>query len=302
MHALICSISQTHLPSPPHTNSSISRASRFSMRTTLVRHSSLTTRPVLTYLGSSGDYISDNLFIGGSEIKTLEMGLAENTTVNIGIMGVGYDTNEAAQTVYPSIIDQMVDQKLINIKAYSLWLNDLYSSTGSILFGGVDSDKYTGSLTSVPVLKDADSGAITSFTVALTSISATGSAGNTTHLTNSTFAEAVILDSGTTLTYLPDDLVATILGLVGAVDDSQNSGNVYIDCNAKGTTFSYGFGGSDDPVIKVDISELLFSLSGFYSGDLPFASTCTFGIVPGGTGPFLLGDTFLRSAYVVYDL
>jgi hypothetical protein len=34
---------------------------------------------------------------------------------------------------------------------------------------------------------------------------------------------------------------------------------------------------------------------------LPFKSVCALGI-QGGEAPYLLGDTFLRSAYVVYDL
>ena len=37
-----------------------------------------------------------------------------------------------------------MEDKIINTVAYSLWLNDLDASTGSILFGGIDTEKYTG--------------------------------------------------------------------------------------------------------------------------------------------------------------
>ena len=56
-------------------------------------------------------------------------------------MGIGFDLDEAAETVYPNIIDDMVSQGLIATKAYSLYLDDYDSPTGSIIFGGVDSGK-----------------------------------------------------------------------------------------------------------------------------------------------------------------
>lgn len=262
---------------------------------------------------STGDYITDNLVLNGNTVKALQMGLAYNTTVGVGIMGIGYDTNEAAETEYPSIIDQLVSQDLIPSKAYSLYLDDLETSTGSILFGGIDTDKYTGALITLPVQPDADTGTISSFTVAWTSLSITGEAGNSTTLTESNFAQPAILDSGTTLTYIPDDLAAEVYAMTGAIDDSTNSGIIYIDCDLRTTgskvTFNYGFGGSGGPIIKVPIDELIFDLDGLFSESSdgssssgPFTNTCAFGLYANGGSTNLLGDTFLRSAYVVYDI
>ena len=48
--------------------------------------------------------------------------------IDTGIMGIGFDTDESVQPgvkVYPNIVDDMVDQGLINTRAYSLWLDDL---------------------------------------------------------------------------------------------------------------------------------------------------------------------------------
>ncbi len=50
------------------------------------------------------------------------MGLAEKTTINSGLMGVGYSTNVASRDLYPNIIDLLAEQDLIDTKAYSLWL------------------------------------------------------------------------------------------------------------------------------------------------------------------------------------
>lgn len=76
-----------------------------------------------------GDYITDNFRVGSIAIKDLNFAVATQATANMGIMGVGFDTNEATtrsgNQPYRSIIDSMVDQGLINSRAYSLWLNDL---------------------------------------------------------------------------------------------------------------------------------------------------------------------------------
>lgn len=251
------------------------------------------------------------------------MGLAYNSTLFAGVLGIGYDLNEASNNpdfeqnpfVYPSIIDRMVSQGLVSTKAYSLYLDDLQASTGSIIFGGIDSDKYHGNLLQIPVVPDTlENGTkvYADFTVALTSFSLTGQAGNTTSLTQGQYDAPVILDSGTTLTYVPQRLATVIYDELNAVDDTENSGLVFVDCNvlisAPKTTFNFGFGGSNGVAIQVPVDELVFPLSGLFSmdgyapPDLPFSSACALGINGQGEEPYILGDTFLRSAYVVYDL
>jgi len=272
---------------------------------------------------AEGDYITDNLAIGGATVKSLEMGLAYNVTLFTGLLGIGYDTNEASDSandeqnpfVYPSIIDSMVSQGLISTKAYSLYLDDLQASTGSIIFGGIDSDKYHGDLLQMPIVPDTlenGTSIYAEFTVALTSFSITGQAGNTTNLTQGEYDAPVILDSGTTLTYVPQRLADLIYEKLNAVDDSQNSGLVFVDCdvltNSPKTTFNFGFGGSNGVEIKVPVDELvfplegLFSLDGYATPDLPFSNACALGLNGQEEEPYILGDTFLRSAYVVYDL
>ncbi|TAQ88566.1 hypothetical protein B7494_g3109 [Chlorociboria aeruginascens] len=265
--------------------------------------------------GSEGDYITDNLVIGGTTVANLQMGLAYNTTVPIGLLGIGYDTNEASQSVYPNIIDDMFSQGLITTKAYSLYLDDLEASTGSIIFGGLDSSKYVGSLTALDIQPDQaldGSSVYAEFIIALTSFGVESGGKVTSFSGSATFAEPVVLDSGTTITYLPDQVAEDLFDSIGAVDDVSNTGNVYVDCDLttsnSSTTFNYGFGGASGTTIKVPISELVFPLTGLfavpegYLPELPFTSPCGFGIQPADGGTNLLGDTFLRSAYVVYDL
>ena len=42
--------------------------------------------------------MTDDFTIGGATIKNLQMGLANTTTSGFGIIGIGYDENEASLT------------------------------------------------------------------------------------------------------------------------------------------------------------------------------------------------------------
>jgi elongation factor G len=118
----------------------------------------------------------------------------------------------------------------------------------------------------------------------------------------------VVLDSGTTLTYLPTDLATQVWKEVGAVYSSQYDLAV-IPCsmqNSKGY-FSFGLGGPSGPRINVTMDELVLDLTSgspplFTSGAYKGQTVCSFGIQNINSSVYLLGDTFLRSAYVVYDL
>lgn len=157
----------------------------------------------------------------------------------------------------------------------------------------------------------ADTGVIDKFTVALTSLSITSPSGSDT-LTTATYAQAVILDSGTTMTILPDNLAQAIFNEVGAIYNDQ-LGLTMCSCGI-GTVqgyISFGFAGAYGPVIKVPMSQMVYphpliDSNGTQIFVTPGVPACVFGIEPasvlGSGAPILLGDTFLRSAYVVYDL
>ncbi|KAL2061249.1 hypothetical protein VTL71DRAFT_7522 [Oculimacula yallundae] len=260
--------------------------------------------------GAAGDYFQDTFAIGGGSLSQFQMGIALDTTIGTGIMGIGYNTSEANidtgnGTVYPNLPLAMVNQGLIKTTAYSLWLNDLQSSTGSILFGGVDTAKYSGDLKSVKVYPSSRNGGITSFTVAFTSMSATSPSG-TDQLTPADYAVAAILDSGTTITLLPDDVAAAVFEELGATV-SNRIGAVIVPCDLAKVdgTLNYGFGGQGGPVIKVQVSDLVLPLTGADGRSPKYTNgqeACQLGIQAAGDLPVLFGDTFLRSAYAVYDL
>jgi hypothetical protein len=178
------------------------------------------------------------------------------------------------------------------------------SATGQILFGGIDTAKYQGTLSSLKIYPNARTQNVTSFNVAFTSLSATSPSG-TDQLTPANFAVAAILDSGTSLTYLPASITQMVFKELGATTD-RNLG-VVVPCalaNVQGT-LDFGFGGAGGPVIKVPVNELVLPLTDQRGNPITFTNgqqACSLGIDSAGNGPVLFGDTFLRSAYVVYDL
>lgn len=241
------------------------------------------------------------------------MGLGLSTDIPYGLVGVGYALNEAiiantqsASSAYDNLPVLMQKQGLIATNAYSLWLNDLDANTGSILFGGIDTEKYQGELTRINIYKDSQTNAFSSFIVALTSLQASSSSGTDT-LTSSELPVPVVLDSGTTFSYLPTDIAEQMWQEVGAAYYTQ-LGLALLPCSMENSDghFSFGFGGSGGPVINVTMDELVLPLTDepqqFPSGPYEGQDICQFGVQNFSSSPYLLGDTFLRSAYVVYDL
>lgn len=250
---------------------------------------------------SAGDYGTDTVKFQDVTVKNLQFGIGQVSTTPDNILGIGYPSNEvqvvnAGDDPYPNLPAKLKADGTISSNAYSLWLNDLDASRGSLLFGGVDRDRYEGDLVSFPVQKVA--GDFYEFFITLTGFD-WGS-----DKLGQDMALAVLLDSGSSLSYLPNDLFDTIFSDVNAQYD-QSTGTPYVDCSLADQDFDIKFHFGNDMSIKVPMSELVINASDPEQGQLEFQDgtpACLFGLAPSGGSTNVLGDTFLRSAYVVYDL
>jgi Eukaryotic aspartyl protease len=268
--------------------------------------------------GVTGDYIADSFTIGKQTIKNLTMGLAtQAVSVSTGIMGIGFDTNEALVASeeasgepdpqpYANLIDEMKAQGLINVRSYSLYLDDLEADTGSIIFGGIDKAKFQGELGILDIQPDSQSGTYSTFGVILNSVGVTDNTGSTV-LSTSNMPNVVILDSGTAFTIIPSDLLAELTTYFGAVNDETYGLIVRCDLGGKTGTLDYQFAGPTGPLVSVPFEELAVPLvdeNGDPITDTKNNPVCRLGLAEQSSAdePLLFGDTFLRSAYVVYDL
>ena len=252
--------------------------------------------------GAIGNYVSDTLVFGGVTLNDFQFGLGEVSSSQQGVLGIGYALNEvqvnrAGLQPYANLPIALVNNQLIESAAYSVWLNDLDASTGTILFGGVNTAKYQGDLATMPIIQTY--GGYYQLVVALTAITVGGN-----DLSSSSLPAGVLLDTGATLTYLPDDIVTEIYDDVQAVYVAEE-GAAYATCDQanRDSTLDFDFSGQK---ISVPYNELFIDAgTNSQGGPLQFddgSTACLFGIAPAQGATIVLGDTFLRSAYVVYDL
>lgn len=279
---------------------------------------------------SSYHYLDDHLFIsygsgpvmGNWGTETIEFAKypLRNATFGLvtrdrlvgskipGIMGVGKIQNEAAATIYQNIPALLQREGVIKKNAYSIALNALTNPKGSCIFGGVDSSKYTGPLWSLPAAKNAHLAVQLSGIHLVNNTSAgpvpTGADGSkvpngSVPLPNSASAQA-LLDTGTSFMYLPDAVVDAVVASLGAVYYAQY-GIYFVPTfnESSSPSLVFNFSGAQ---IEIPAHEYIVPAPLFTPDNTPtpyilsiFKSSLVHGYV-------ILGDTFIRSSYVVFDL
>lgn len=244
--------------------------------------------------GAVGDYATDTLSFAKTTLQNFQFGIGYTSSSTSGILGVGYtgievQVDRAMLQPYPNLPQALANQGSISTNAYSLWLNDLDANTGSILFGGVDTNKFSGTLATVPIIPVM--GVRSEFIIALTGLGQNGNQGSIIANTNI----GVLLDCGSSLTYLPNQITQNIFDAYNVNYNSQNQqGTVNCDLANQNGSIDFTFSGQ---TISVGLNELVVE-DGSRNGE----PVCIFGIAPAGDSTSVLGDTFLRSAYVVYDI
>lgn len=235
-------------------------------------------------------YYIDTVGIPGAStnLTSLQFGKATaSQDLSEGILGLGF--GKGVNLNYSNFVDALQTQGVTKTKAFSVALGTSDTAGGNIVFGGVDTKKFSGSLASLDIASPT-AGDIQRYAVSLSSISYANSSG-TTKYSGSALSD-VVLDTGSSLCELPTDVVAAMAADVGAEQDAQ-SGLLVVDCSvmSSGSKLEFDFGGV---TIGVPMSEFV----------LQDGNACVLGVMAlqSGSGiTALLGDTFLRNAYVVFD-
>lgn len=245
------------------------------------------------YTFANGTYAHDDISFGGITIEGGNFALATQANSSFAVWGIGLPATEGSaildqstgawENTYPNLPLQMVQQGLISSYGYSLWLNDVDATTGSLLFGGVDHAKYKGSLQTVPIISEYEGADVSRLMIMLNGISIYQGS-NTAQVASLQYP--ALLDSGTTIMQMPSVIADAI---AGSLDAQYTQGTYVVTCGIEGG-LTFDFSGAK---INVPFDELLIPLGEY--------DACIIGIQPNDQF-FILGDTFLRSAYVVYDL
>ena len=238
--------------------------------------------------GEVSGYISeDTLQIGDLKIKNQlfgetvnEPGLAFAFGRFDGILGLGYD--RISVNHIPPPFYNMIDQGLLDDPVFAFYLGDTKDGDNSeATFGGINKNHYTGEMVKIPLRRKAY------WEVNLDAITfgdATAELDNT----------GVILDTGTSLIALPSTLAELLNKEIGA--KKSWNGQYTVECEKRD-----------------DLPELTFGLSGYnftigpYDYILEVQGSCISSFMgmdlPEPVGPLaILGDSFLRQWYSVYDL
>ncbi|KAJ9627812.1 hypothetical protein H2203_003030 [Taxawa tesnikishii (nom. ined.)] len=235
--------------------------------------------------GASGIVGTDTVTIGGATVTSQAVELATSVsaafiqdTDSDGLVGLAFSSLNAVspnqqKTFFDNIMSDLAQP------VFTADLNE--DSTGSYEFGVIDSSKYSGNLTFVPV--DASSGfwkfESSSFTV-----------GSTTVVNPN--ASPAIADTGTSLV-LVDDEVAThyYKQIKGSKNDDSVGGWTY-PCSADIPDFGVSIGGQYTAVIPG--SSVTFAKV--------TSQTCFGGIQSnGGSNIQIYGDVMFRNTFVVFD-
>jgi hypothetical protein len=107
-------------------------------------------------------------------------------------------------------------------------------------------------------------------------------------LTSKDFARSMLIDSGSTFTYLDADLVAVVAKAFNARIDER--GVYYVDCALRFQNGYVHFGfNSGNMVIQVSYADFIVN----------FDTYCALGVQPAdvGVNTWVLGNSFIRAAY-----
>ncbi|KAI1844743.1 hypothetical protein JX266_009199 [Neoarthrinium moseri] len=254
---------------------------------------STSTKTLRYGIGSANiQYVTDDITFAGSnsQLKSVQFGAATTTVDEFsGILGIGHGENVTIR--YKNFVDELQDQGVTDTKAFSLALGSKSEQEGVVIFGGIDTGKFAGTLQSQPIIPAAKSpDGVPRYWIAMDHMSLTPPSGNVKKYDNSTMA--VFLDSGATLTLLPQALADAVAADFGS-DGTDSNGFYLVDCSLNNLpgTVDFAFPGI---TIQVPYNEMIRELR------TSFGTQCYLGITP-NSDFVLLGDTMLRSAYAVFD-
>ncbi|QPG74813.1 hypothetical protein FOA43_002149 [Brettanomyces nanus] len=255
-----------------------------------------------------GIWGNDNVMINSVKVSDLSFAVCDDTDNQLGVLGIGlpglettYGGSTSSSTsdmyMYANLPIKMRDLGLIESVSYSVYLNDSDSSEASILFGAIDHDKYVGDLSLFPIINSVASYGYKNpirLEITLNSLNL-GSSKEDKQVTFGSGYAPALLDTGTTLTYMPTDILDELFSWL-SVEYSSSLG-YYMKCDdADGLSITFNFQGVD---IRVPLSDFLVTLT-TTSGST--SSYCMVGLKENSDESFTLGDSFLRNVYFAVDM
>lgn len=230
---------------------------------------------------ASGILGTDTVTLGGLTIKhqTIELARREASQFQSGpsdgLLGLGFDSITTVRGV-KTPVDNLISQGLISNPVFGVYLGkENNGGGGEYIFGGYDSSKFKGSLTTIPV--DNSNGWY--------GITVRGASIGGSRVSSSFDA---ILDTGTSLLVLPNDVASSVAEAYGASDNYDGTFSISCDTSSfEPLVFTIGSSTFEVPADSLVYEQDGYScIAGFGYGDYDFA---------------IFGDVFLKNNYVVFN-
>ncbi|KAH8166369.1 hypothetical protein CIB48_g1844 [Xylaria polymorpha] len=211
-------------------------------------------------------YVDTITLSTGHYVGEVQFGVADYTDYDNGVLGLGFGES-SGNTDYRNFIEQLASQEITNSKAFSLALGNLSAvDSGIIIFGGVDTKKFSGSLSANEIVPRDSNYAITMESVGV------GRIGDVDVMNFTDSSTTVALESTVRMTFLPNATVTALLKYFNVTDYEDYT----LSCTSVANSTSF----ENTP---------------------PEEDKCIFGIQTTTSGTPILGINFLRYAYVVFD-
>lgn len=195
-----------------------------------------------------------------------------------GILGLGRKASDQLGT--PTVMQVLDDQAALGKNILGIHLNRAAdgSKDGEVVFGGIDSAKFSGSIYYTKTAND------NAWEIPVNDFFVNGTPANLTSRT-------AIIDTGTTFLLLPPSDAAALHSLIPGSTANGESYTVPCNTNAK---------------LEVKISNKVYGISpqDYVGKSTGSSSTCTSNIVGHqafGPTQWILGDVFLKNVYAVFD-
>lgn len=218
------------------------------------------------------EYGYDYVTVGSAKIAQQVFGVASDSEFHTtGILGAG-PSLDGFNSPYPYVIDNLFRQKFIESRVFSLDLRHIGSDRGAVVYGGIDTKKYSGQLEKRPIIPAAQSpDGKTRYWIYLDGISITKDDGSVSPVFDKPNGQPVLLDSGYTVSALPTEHFQKILAAFPSAKKDPESDQYTVDCSvvksAKGS-INYKFGKT---VIKVPFADFVWQQ--------PAYKQCVLGVV-----------------------
>lgn len=208
--------------------------------------------------------------IAGVTLRDLQFGIGYGNPNLENTLGLGYGSDESTDR-YPNFPEALVNNGLTNSVAYSMWLDDAATGPGSLLFGGVNTAKYTGELHTLPI--PSVNGVYRQAAVLVTCIALQANSSRSAKYESSDLPAYMILDSTLPMTYLPNSIVEPLYKDLGVDFEPADPSfaDDYLPCSMGQHNYNLTFTFTSFDIV-VSMSELLVG-----GGD---NTACLFSIVP----------------------